>query len=338
MHQICSMTKFLFIAATVLCLSCNSAQKTPDISAIDVPLTTVRYEQSFFAIDTLRLDVSLQKIAGQEPLFTQDFLYNILATTPSTAAKDVPQFLSAYQSMYKQTSTQFASIKTEEAAIKQGLKYVKYYFPDYKLPTKLITFIGPINSFGNIITIDALAIGLQMYLGKNDPIYVSEEGQSLYPTYVSRRFDPSYMATNCMKNILDDMFPLQDAGAPLCEQMVEAGKRLYFLKQVQPNLPDSIVTGYTAAQLEGCYKSEKDIWSFFVQNNLLYQKDPSFIGDYMMDGPNTAVFGDASPGFIGQFVGYRIVEAWLEKNKGLSLDKVMRTPAKIIFEQAKYKP
>jgi hypothetical protein len=332
------MTKFLFIAATVLCLSCNSAQKTPDISAIDVPLTTVRYEQSFFAIDSLRLDVSLQKLAGQEPLFTQDFLYNILATTPQTAIKDVPQFMSAYQSMFKQTSTQFASIKTEEAAIKEGLKYVKFYFPDYKLPTKLITFIGPINSFGNIITIDALAIGLQMYLGKNDPIYVSEEGQSLYPTYVSRRFEKSYMATNCMKNILDDMFPLQDAGAPLCEQMVEAGKRLYFLKQVQPNTPDSIVTGYTAAQLEGCYKSEKDIWSFFVQNNLLYQKDPSFIGDYMMDGPNTAVFGDASPGFIGQFVGYRIVEAWLQKNKALTLDKVMRTPAKIIFEQAKYKP
>lgn len=332
------MIKFLSIAAAVLLLSCNSAQKTPDISAIDVPLSTIRFEQSLFTMDTLRLDVSLQKLAGQVPFFTQDFLYNILATSPQTAVKDVPQFMRAYQSMYKQASTQFASIKTEEAAIKEGLKYVKYYFPEYKLPVKLITFIGPINSFGNIITIDALAIGLQMYLGKNDPIYVSEEGQSLYPIYVSRRFERSYMATNCMKNIMDDMFPLQDAGAPLCEQMVEAGKRLYFLKQVQPNTPDSIVTGYTAAQLEGCYKSEKDIWSFFVQNNLLFQKDPSLIGDYMTDGPKTAVFGDASPGFIGQFVGYQIVEAWLQKNKGLSLAKVMQTPAKIIFEQAKYKP
>ena len=332
------MIKFLSIAATVLLLSCNSAQKKPDISAIDLPLTTIRYEQSFFGIDTLRLDASLQKLAGQEPLFTQDYLYNILGTTPQTAAKDVPQFINAYQSLFKQTGTKFASIKSEEAAIKEGLKFVKYYFPDYKLPTKLITFIGPINSFGNIITIDALAIGLQMYLGKNDPIYLSEEGQRLYPVYVSRRFEPSYMTTNCIKNIRDDMFPLQDAGAPLCEQMVEAGKRLYFLKQILPTEQDSIVTGYTAAQLEGCYKSEKDIWSFFVQNNLLYQKDPSLIGDYMTDGPNTAVFGDDSPGFIGQFVGYRIVEAWLEKNKGLSLDKVMRTPAKIIFEQAKYKP
>jgi len=254
--------------------------------------------------DTLRLDVSLQKLAGKQPLFTQDFLYNILATTPETAAKDVPQFINAYQALYKQTTIKYASLAKQEAAIKQGLRYVKYYFPDYKLPTKLITFIGPINSFGNIITIDALAIGLQMYLGKNDPIYLSEEGQSLYPIYVSRRFEPEYMATNCMKNIRDDMFPLQDAGAPLCEQMVEAGKRFYFLKQVLPTEQDSIVTGYTAAQLEGCYKSEKDIWSFFVQNNLLYQKDPSLISDYMQDGPNTAVFGDASPGFIGQFVGY----------------------------------
>jgi hypothetical protein len=332
------MTKFLSIAAAVLLLGCQSFQKTPDVSAIDVPLTTIRFEQAFFAIDTLQLDPSLQKLAGQEHFFTQDFLYNILATTPQTAAKDVPQFMRAYQSMYKQVSTQFASLKTEEAAIKEGLQYVKYYFPDYKLPTKLITFIGPINSFGNIITIDALAVGLQMYLGKNDPIYLTEEGQNLYPVYVSRRFERAYMATNCMKNIIDDLYPLKDAGAPLCEQMVEAGKRLYFLKKVLPHEADSIVTGYTAAQLEGCYKSEKDIWSFFVQNNLLYEKDPSLIGDYMHDGPNTAVFGDSSPGFIGQFVGYRIVEAFLEKNKETSLDKLLKIPAKIIFEQAKYKP
>jgi hypothetical protein len=332
------MIKFLSIAATVLLLGCQSNQKTPDVSAIDVPLTTIRFEQAFFAIDTLKLDASLQKLANQEHFFTQDFLYNILGTTPQTASQDLPQFLSAYQSMYKQVSTQFTSIKAEEAAIKEGLKYVKYYFPDYKLPTKLITFIGPINSFGNIITIDALAVGLQMYLGKKDPIYLTEEGQNLYPVYVSRRFERAYMATNCMKNIIDDLYPLQDAGAPLCEQMVEAGKRLYFLKKVLPHEADSIVTGYTAAQLEGCYKSEKDIWSFFVQNNLLYEKDPSLIGDYMHDGPNTAVFGDSSPGFIGQFVGYRIVEAFLEKNKETSLDKLLKIPAKIIFEQAKYKP
>ena len=126
------MTKFLSAAAIVILLSCNSFQKTPDISAIEVPLTTVRYEQSFFAIDTLRLDASLQKLAGQQPLFTQDFLYNILATTPETATKDVPQFISAYQSLYKQASSKFSSIQKQEQAIKEGLKYIKYYFIYFK--------------------------------------------------------------------------------------------------------------------------------------------------------------------------------------------------------------
>ena len=122
------MTKFLSVAAIVILLGCNSGQKTPDIRSIDVPLTTIRFEQSFFAIDTLRLDASLQKLAGQQPLFTQDFLYNILATTPETAMRDVPQFINAYQSLFKQTGAKFTSIKTQEAAIKEGFKFVKYYF------------------------------------------------------------------------------------------------------------------------------------------------------------------------------------------------------------------
>lgn len=338
MRQISFMTKFLLASTIALLLGCNSFQKTPDVSSIDVPLTTIRYEQAFFAIDTLQLDASLQKLAGQYPGFTKDFVYNILGTTPENAISDIPQFLAAYRSMYAQVNATLTDIKKQEADVKEGLHFVKYYFPTYTLPTKLITFLGPINSFGNIITTDALAVGLQMYLGKNNPIYLTEEGQSLYPLYVSRRFERAYMATNCMKNILDDLYPIQDSGAPLCEQIVEAGKRLYFLKKVLPHEADSIVTGYTAAQLEGCYKSEKDIWSFFVQNNLLYEKDPSLIADYMHDGPNTAVFGDSSPGYIGQFVGYRIVEAFLEKNKETSLEKLLKIPAKIIFEQAKYKP
>ncbi len=332
------MQKILLLSAIVLAMGCQLGQKTPNVSAIEISLATIRYEQAFFALDTLHLDASLQKLELQYPGFTKDFIYNILGTTPETALKEIPLFMKAYRSMYTQTAQKYPDIKKQETAIKAGLQFVKYYFPTYKLPTKLITFLGPINSFGNIITTDALAVGLQMYLGKNDPIYLTEEGQNLYPKYVSRRFEPDYMATNCMKNILDDLYPLQDAGAPLCEQMVEAGKRLYFLKKILPNEADSIVTGYSAAQLEGCYKNEKDIWAFFIQNNLLYVNDPSLIGDYLHDGPNTAVFGDTSPGFIGQFVGYRIIEAFLQKNKETTLEKLLQIPAKIIFEQAKYKP
>jgi 3-dehydroquinate dehydratase len=60
--------------------------------------------------------------------------------------------------------------------------------------------------------------------------------------------------------------------------------------------------------------------------------------DYMNDGPNTQALGKESPGNIGQFIGMQIVAKWMEKNKDLSLDILMKTPGKQIFDEAKYKP
>jgi hypothetical protein len=58
----------------------------------------------------------------------------------------------------------------------------------------------------------------------------------------------------------------------------------------------------------------------------------------MNDGPNTPALGDASPGMIGQFVGARIVEKWLEKKGTVTPDILMQTPARQIFEESHYKP
>ena len=169
-------------------------------------------------------------------------------------------------------------------------------------------------------------------------MFLSETGQPMYPLFIARRFEPVYIPVNWMKNIIDDMYPNKSIGNPLVEQMVEAGKRMYVLDHLMPEAPDSIKTGYTAQQLEGCFESEKNIWSFFVQNDLLYNTDPNMTRDYMNDGPNTQALGKDSPGNIGQFVGSQVVAKWMEKKKDLSLDVLMKTSARQIFDEAKYKP
>ena len=58
----------------------------------------------------------------------------------------------------------------------------------------------------------------------------------------------------------------------------------------------------------------------------------------MTDGPKTAVLGEASPGFIGQFVGWQIVKKWVANNDKVSLADLMSMNPKKIFEEAKYKP
>jgi hypothetical protein len=175
-------------------------------------------------------------------------------------------------------------------------------------------------------------------MGKNFSWYQSEAGQQLYPAYISRRFQKEYISVNSIKTIIDDMYPNNSAGKPLVEQMVEAGKRLFLLDYLLPEIHDTLKTGYTKAQLEGAYNYESSIWEFFLQNDLLYAIDPALTKDYMNDSPNTSVLGEASPGFIGQFVGWQIVKKWVDKNEKVTLEQLMNTDAKTIFEQSKYKP
>ncbi len=324
-------------------ISSCKGRKVPDVSGIKVHLQLQRFERDFFSIDTNHIDESLQQLHQKYPSFLQDFIFNILALPPqpdsaSAVDQEVKAFISSYTPLNDSAKKLFADVSATEKEVTRGLQFVKYYFPSYKLPTRLITFIGPINSYGNILTTDALAVGLQLYMGKGFSLYQSEAGQELYPAYISKRFGKEYIPVNCIKTIVDDIFPDNNAGRPLVEQMIQAGKRLYVLDQLMPDTPDTLKTGYTKKQLEGCYANEQTIWTFFVQNDLLFSTDPSVTKDYMNDAPQTQVFGKESPGFIGQFSGWQIVKKWMAKNDKVSLEQLLQINPKTIFEQAKYKP
>lgn len=335
-----SHMKTTFLACLVLfgALACNSDQSTPDVSKIKLPLQVAHFEADFFAIDTMQLEPSLAALDKKHPGFTTDFLSNILVLMPSTEANDLKSFYRAYWPLYQNSTAIFKEQRAQIPIIKQGLQYVKYYFPQYPLPQKLITFIGPINSYATILTKDAIAVGLQLFMGKDHPLYTSEQGQALYPAYISRKFEPAYIPVSAINNLVLDMYPEQFAGKPLIAQMIDLGKRLYIVDHLLPEIADTLITGYSAKQLDACIKNEKNIWSFFIQNDLLYKSDPMLVRDYISEGPFTQAFGQDSPGKIGQFVGWQIVKKWMDKHKNLSMDSLMKKDAILLFEEARYKP
>ncbi len=332
------MKNFLLICLLISLFSCKQSPKQPDLTQVKLDVQVLRFEKAYFALDTNHLDKGLNALNNSFPGFSKDYLYNILGTTVDSAMKDSKTFIGSYRSMFDSSQQLYADFNPIAQEVVQGFKAVKYYYPTYPVPTKLVTFIGPINSYANIITTDAIAIGLQMYMGKNYSLYQTEMCLELYPAYISRRFEKAYIPVNCMKTIIDDMYPNKALGKPLVEQMIEAGKRQYLLNLFLPNTADSIKTGYTQAQLEGCIKNEADIWGFFVQNNFLYESNPDQTKDYMNEAPNTPALGDGSPGMIGQFVGTRIVQKWMEKKGNIAPDILMHTPARQIFEESHYKP
>jgi hypothetical protein len=338
------MKKFIlaFIVFGFL-FSCSSKRKIPDVSNINVPLKVLRFDEDLFSIDTNNVASSIDKLQEKYPTFINDYLYNIMAfpPQPDSVTAGLKLFLtdSKYKTVHDTAEAKFKSFDEQLAQIKRGLQFVKYYFPDYKIPTQVITFIGPIDGYANVLTSGGLAVGLQLYLGKNFPTYHSEHVEEIYADYQSARFEAPYIPVNCLHNILDDMYPDKSAGTPLIEQLIEEGKRMYVINEVLPELADTIKTGYTASQLKGCYDNEAGIWNYFLENNLLYITNQEQIRDYTTDGPTTQGLGEGSPGNIGLFVGWQIIKKWMSKyDDKKSLGELMQTPAKQIFDEAKYKP
>jgi hypothetical protein len=345
------MKYFLFGFLLLNLASCtNRNKKTPDVSHIQVDLKTLRFEQDFFSLDTSNLPAGLQALQQKYPVFLQDFTANILGLsledTSGLSSAAIKQFLSDYRPINDSARILFNDFSRYESQIRKGIQLLKYYFPQYKAPNQLITFIGPMDAYaegqtggyGDIITRDALGIGLQLHLGSQFSFYTSEIGQSLYPAYISRRFDPAWIPVNCMKNLVDDLYPGSGQDKSLLDLMVDKGKRLYLLELLLPDAADTLITGYTKIQLEGAMKNEGLIWNFFTENNLLYETDLQKIRSYITDGPKTVELGDASPGYIALFTGRQLVSAYMKQFPETSPSELFQIDPETMLKGANYKP
>lgn len=333
--------------------ACTSGNRAPDVSSVKVPLETMRYEQDFFAIDTNHIAASIQSLVKKYPKFTPDFIESILGLDLDSLTIEgniqgqaIKLFLHDYRPLKDSSDLIYKDFSQEEKEIKKALQYVKYYFPDYTEPKKLITFIGPINanfetSFGtqgDILTPDGLGIGLTLHLGKDFSFYKSAEGREQYPDYMANNFDKAHITVNCMRNIVDDLYPYKNDGTALIEQMVERGKRLFLISKFLPETNDNIIIGYTTTQMKDVLAHEALIWQFYLNNDLLNINDQNVVKNYIGESPKTPELGEGAPGNLGAFSGWQIVKKFMTQNEKVTLKELMKMPPREVYQQSRYRP
>lgn len=332
----------LFLLLTTCLSACKNKKDIPDVSNIKVDIIVERFDQSFFSIDTNNIPAGLQKVRQKHPDFYTDFMQQILGVDGSDTSTSTllvtKEFLRDYLPIYDSLQLIYKKTDRLQKELTKGFQFVNYYFPQYK-SGKVITFLGPFDAPGIASTNTGLAIGLQQYAGKDFSVYQSAPGQELFPLYISRRFAPEYITANCMKAVVQDLFPDQSGGKTLIEQMIEKGKQWYMLDKFLPTTADSIKTGYTQQQLNWCNENEGLIWSYIIKNEDLNSLTPAIIQTYIGEGPFTQGFSqELSPGNMGQWIGGQIVKKYAGKNPDIKPGDIMKIPAEKILEQAKYKP
>ena len=330
---------FITFIVVLLTVGCNYASKDPAAQSPLYQVHIVRFDSAFFSMDTTHTKIEIQKILKAYPSFGPDFITRILMLKKVDDTVGIKAFYKAYLPIYKEVQ-KVNAIKIAKPAIEDAFKRLHFYFPKYALTHKIVLFVGPLESYGNIITNDAIAIGLQMHMGAQSKWYYDEHIQTIYPTYLSRRYTPDYIALSTVQNVLSDIYLPSIKSQTLITQMIEAGKIQYIVNACFPNTPDTIRLGYTNEHYINLKNQESKIWTYLLHEKLSYSTHPNDIDNFMQDASFSNLFGESLPGNIGKYFGYKIVDAWMQQKaqKGTSMERMLNTSPDKIFETAAYNP
>lgn len=328
----------LGILALVLC-ACHSGREylPKDVDYLEVEV--VRFDSAQLAVRTDIAYASICQLYADYEAFMPVFVEGILGIPSEDTAyfsQLYVDFLTDTTMGFAQTNalaqTMFANIDTLQTALNTGFSRLHYLYPEWVVPTVYL-FVSGFNS-SVMYYDDMIGVGVDMYLGSDYPYY----NQVVYD-YQKTTMRKECIVVDVMKLYLSYHMAYNSKTNRLLDQMIFRGKQLFLLSQLLTDEPVWNVMGYTQAQWEWCVHYEQAIWNRIMQKRDLFKTESTVLSSYLNEGPFTAEVTQDSPGRLGQWVGWRIVDSYMRHNKDVTLfDLLQESNAQTILEQSFYKP
>jgi gliding motility-associated lipoprotein GldB len=314
-----------FLLPIVFCLlfcSCdqkNKVEKAIEETSVD-EIKVERFDKQFF--ETSPKDLS--NLKKKYPYFFSPQINDTVWINKMTAP--------IWREVYAEVEKKYASTDGIQNEVEALVQHMKYYFPKTKTP-KVITLISDMDYTNKAIYADSLVIiSLELYLGKDHKFYT-------FPKYIKQNFEERQMMPDVVKSFsLGKIAPPMEKN--LLSQMIYFGKELYLKDLLLPEYSDAEKMGYTPEQIVWCQENESYIWRYFIEKEMLFSDEQKLTSRFIDPAPFSKFYleiDNDSPGQIGSWIGWQIVKSYMINND-VTVDQLLKTDAKEIFEKSKYKP
>lgn len=315
------LAALLLPVVLLLATACDSKKSPGPSGAARVSLSFQRFENDLFGTDPSVIADSIPAWKSRYGEFLPHFsaVLKLGSVDHPGYAERLQQFATDHSNylIYKRTREVFPNLDTLENVLNGAFGLYQAHFPGKPLP-RIITYVSGLSQ--SAITDDSLlAIGLDKYLGTEEVLY-KEIG--LY-RYLTLHMYPAKLASDCMAFWGETEFPFHDSINNLVSNMVYRGRLLYFTREMLPAEPDTVNWGFTTQGMAYCRENELPMWTLLVENKLLFNTDRFTIDKFMLEGPFTKDFGRGSPSRAAIWIGLRIVEAYMEQNRDVTLAQLM---------------
>ena len=332
---------FLIAFCALLFTACQHGRtyfpKDNDIAQHTIDI--VRFDNSLLNVHEASVAQDIQVLYDQYPQFMPLWVEDILGIPSSDTAflvQQLPQFLNDTLYGFKQTNAReqevFADVSELEKALTKAFSRIIWLYPETEIPTFYFFISGfqtPIY-FGD----DLIGIGADMYLGSDYEYY----NRVVYD-YQKQTMRPECIPVDVASAFLFRNIPYTSAKSRLLDQMMYRGKIMYLTAQIFDDLPGYEVMGWTKEQWDWCVRNEQAIWHLVMDKRDLFKTESLILTGYLNDGPFTSEISQDAPGRLGIWLGWRIVESYMEHNEQVTLQELMdEGDAQKILELSFYKP
>lgn len=321
-----------------LFLWCAIASCGPADSEIELPIYHDLHLE-LAKVDTENIPAAMRQLTDKYGKFFPFFLDEIanLDTSEDFTDTVLQEFFihPDLRALHDTVAQVYASTKDIQGDINRMLQAVDRIDSNLTLPSEVFFYTSGLNHVAFTYADTILAVGLDRFFGSNFWPYEARG----YPAYTTRTLVKENIALEAAKNIYLNKYAISPQDKTLLDLMVHEGKMLCFLEEVFPKKEMHTIIGFTREQWEWCEDNEVQIYKFFLDQKLLYEKSTMKTMRYIAPTPTSMGMPDQSPGRTGCYIGYRIVRAYL-KHSGKSIAETLQEnlPAQTVLQISKYKP
>lgn len=326
------MTKFLPLVFLLLVACSGSENECADAPApAPVQVTIEALEEKLVQVNS---KAELVALLDKHKQLRDYFLLRSEYPNDSVFINDLYQkFSNAHiDTLLAETKRVFGTKEKLQKDLNEAFGRIKVHYPDFVIP-KVQTVLSGFDT--DLFVSDTLIIvGLDYYLGKGAK-YRPNQYEYILQQYHPENIVPSIML---MIGIDSRINATNLADKTVLADMMAYGKSFYFAKQMLPCTPDSVFMHYTSSDVAGAKKNMDLIWYRLVEDKVLYNTTNTIKQRYLSERPKTIEVGPECPGRIGQWMGWQIINSYMQHN-GVSLPELMQNAqADVLFKQSKFNP
>ena len=319
--------KIIKLALIFLVLnSCVNQDKTE--------IKSERFDLNLFLLDSSNYEKKLLEWEEENKGFLNYYLQNHIGMyfdNDSVKKSYLLAFVSHPDVLDFQKNIQenFVDLDIYNEKIKAAFSKYLSIFKDSTIPKKII-YSNSFNSYGVDVYNQNLIVGLDFYLGEFHPAPNIWE-------YLKVRYQEKYMIADIMEYWITSSFIHKSSTEAFQDELIFKGKIIYLMNLILEE-DKHVLFRFSEEDLEWCNIHESNIWNEIISLDLMYNKEYNSYATFFSDSPFTKGMPKESPGRLGYWVGYKIIDSYMNNNN-VSVQQLMHnTNSQDILLKSKYRP